>query len=498
MINNKSPNILFVFTDQQRADALGAVNPVLRTPTVDRLAEEGTLFTQAYTPSPVCVAARCSLIFGQYAHNTGCFDNSFPMPAETKERPTFMSMLTEAGYQTHGVGKMHFTPDSQALRGFESRERCEEMAGPHEDDYCAWLHAGGYEYVQDTNGARGEMYYVPQLAQFPAEKHASAWVADRSLEFLKHRDRSRPFILWASFIDPHPPFAPPTPWHKLYRGPDMPLPKLPRDFENLWTYITRRQNRYKFRDAGIDLRLLQMMKAYYYATISFIDYNVGRIISRLEQTGELDNTLIIWTSDHGEFLGDYNCFGKRSFLRSAANIPLIARFPARFSAGRCVDTPVSLVDIFPTFLATCGIDAPSHLDGLDLAELAKDPHLREMIYGAYVFGGRDDFNTANYMAMNRRWKYIYSSSEDRQFLFDLQRDPDETRNRAEIPTCKAQTNVMRADLIARFRNDGFLIPLNGNTWRKFEPPIFPADPDAGLLFQDARWASTFIPGYTVT
>lgn len=494
-------NILLIFTDQQRADTLGVLNPVMRTPTMDRLCAEGTTFTRAYTPVPVCVPARCSLIFGQYAHKTGCYENRSPMPEVTAERPTFMSALSEAGYQAHGVGKMHFTPDAQALRGFETRDRSEEgIRGLDADDYLAFLHQQGYEHVHDVNGVRGEMYYIPQPSQLPARLHNSHWVADRCLQFLQDRDRSRPFLLMSSFIDPHPPFAPPVPWNKLYRAPSMPLPKRPPDARNLWTTINRVQNRYKFRDAGIDDRLLQVMRAYYYATVSFIDYNVGRIVQALEARGELENTLILWTSDHGEFLGDYDCFGKRTFLKSTANVPLIVRYPERFTAGARVDAPASLVDVMPTFLAAAsaagaaGVDAGSaQLDGVDLAELADDPQMRQYVWGQYDSGDK-----AHYMALTERWKYIYCASDDREFLFDTLVDPDETRNRAETLGYEEQTRTLRRATIDYLRAEGYTAPLDGDGWRHYPPPAFPHDPDAGLLFQDAPWSRPlmYIPGYS--
>src|SRR3972149_486390 len=148
-MTSRPPNILLLFTDQQRADTLGVLNPVLRTPALDRLCTEGTTFTHAYTPVPVCVPARCSLIFGQYATKTGCYENNFPMPAESVERPTFMSALTMAGYQTYGIGKMHFTPDPYAQRGFEGREISEELHGPARDAYVTWLHQNGYDHILD-------------------------------------------------------------------------------------------------------------------------------------------------------------------------------------------------------------------------------------------------------------------------------------------------------------------------------------------------------------
>jgi len=494
-MSSKQPNILFVFTDQQRADTLGVCNPVMRTPTMDRLCAEGTLFTQAHTPVPVCVPARCSTIFGQYPHKTACFENRFSMPDNTPERPTFMAMLTNAGYQTHGVGKMHFTPEPHALCGFASRDRSEELCKAiEEDDYLAWLHAHGFGYVHDVHGVRGEMYYIPQPSQLPARAHNSHWVADRSIQFLTERDRSRPFFLWSSFIHPHPPFAPPVPWNKLYRAPSMPLPKRPRDMRNLWTRINRVQNRYKFRDAGIDDNLLRVMKAYYYGAVSFIDYNVGRIVQVLEQSEELDNTLIVWSSDHGEFLGDYDCFGKRTFLRSTANVPLIARYPERFPSGIQVDTPASLIDIMPTFLAAAGVQSRGlDLDGMDLAHLATFPQEREMIFGEY-----DQGNKASYMALNHRWKYIYSASDNREFLFDLRVDPDETRNRAETVGYLDQARAMRTSLIDFLRAEGYTEPLDGEAWRAYPAPELPRDPDAGLLFQDAPWAKPLmhIPGYS--
>ena len=492
---DSKPNILFVFTDQQRADTIGVQNPVMRTPVTDRLCAEGATLTQAYTPVPVCVPARCSLIFGQYAHKTDCFDNGFPMPEVTQERPTFMSLLTEAGYQAHGVGKMHFTPDRRALRGFESRDHSGEgVRNVGDDDYVSWLHQNGYDYVHDANGVRGEMYYIPQPSQMPAWAHNSHWVADRCLEFLGNRDRSRPFFLWTSFIDPHPPFAPPVPWNKLYRAPSMPLPKRPPDLHNFWIYVNRVQNRYKFRDAGIDDNLLRVMKAYYYATVSFIDYNVGRIVKCLQENGELENTLILWSSDHGEYLGDYDCFGKRTFLGSVANVPLIVRYPERFRAGLRVGGPASLVDIMPTFLAAANVDAEkADLDGVDLAELAADPDMREAVYGQYQRG-----NKASYMALTRRWKYVYCASDNREFLFDLLVDPEEMRNRAETLGYLDRTRAMRNDLIAYLRQEGCTEPLDGDSWRVYPPPEFPRDPDAGLLFQDAPWSRPHmhIPGYS--
>lgn len=495
----RQPNILLLLTDQQRWDTIHATgNPVIRTPHLDRLVREGVHFSNAFTASPVCVSARCSLVYGQYPHNTGCADNGDAMPAD---RPSLMDVLSGAGYRTHGVGKMHFTPDAQALRGFQTRERQEELLqSVDDDDYVQFLRGNGYDHVLDPMGPRGEMYYIPQVAQVPARLHATQWVGDRSVAFLRQQAREaagRPFFLFSSFIHPHPPFSPPTPWNKLYRGPLMPLPKRPPHSEALWTYENRRQNRYKYRDDGVDDNLLRVMKAHYYACISFIDYQVGRLLAALEEAGQLDDTLILFTSDHGEFLGDYNCFGKRSMLDSAARIPLIARLPGRFAAGTSCGAAASLVDVMPTALAAAGVrPAGADLDGLDLSALAQQASLADRaVYAQYQRRGR-----GLYMVANRHAKYLYSAPDRREFYFDRQDDPAETRNRAGLSFCHGEVEAMRGGLIGHLREQGYEEPLDGEGWRTFGAPPEPAgpDPDAGLLVQDAGWSLPLqrIPGYT--
>lgn len=492
------PNILLLFSDQQRWDTLGAAgNPIIRTPNLDRLAAEGVRFSSAYTASPVCVSARCSLIHGQYPHRTGCAFNGDPMPTD---RPSLMGLLTEAGYRTHGIGKMHFTPDAQALRGFQSRECQEEIrAAIDGDDYLRFLQDQGFGHVHDPMGPRGEMYYIPQVAQMPARLHATHWVGDRSVAFIRDHARGGggPFFLFASFIHPHPPFSPPTPWNKLYRGPLMPLPKRPPGYASLHTYENRGQNRYKYRDQGVDDNLVRQIKAYYYACISFIDYQVGRIVGALVEAGLLDDTLILFTSDHGELLGDYDCFGKRSMLDGAARVPLLARLPGRFGRGRVCDAAASVVDVMPTALAVAGVGMDGlTLDGLDLAELSGNPSLTDRtVYSQFRRRER-----GLYMAVNRRHKYYYSAPDRREFLFDRQEDPDELRSRAGLPFCADALEAMRANLIAYLRERGYEEPLEGDGWRLFPPPPDPAgpDPDAGLLVQDPGWSRGLqhIPGYS--
>ena len=497
------PNFLLIFTDQQRWDTIHADgNPVIITPQLDRLCAEGVRFTSAYTPSPVCVSARCSLIHGQYAHHTGCTYNG---DAFCDDRPSMMDLLAEAGYRTHGVGKMHFVPDWGSMRGFQTRLRVDHL----HSDYRDWLASQGVDPRIPAGGAPSEMYYVPQVGVLPEAYHQTTWVGDRSVAFIHEQAReSRPWFTFSSISDPHPPFAPPVPWHTLYRGPRMPLPNVPADAESHWTYMNRVQNRYKYRDQGIDRHLVRIMKAYYYATISLIDKQVGRMLAALEETGQLDNTLILFTSDHGEYLGDYDCFGKRGMHDACCRVPMVARFPQRFAAGGRCEHVTSLVDVMPTFLEAAGVDG-YRSDGVDLAEVARagenDALAERTVYSQYRQAGY-----GIYGAMNRRWKYWYSAADDQEWLMDRQADPQEMTNRAYNRFYLADTARERGALLERYAADGYTMPLEDGRWRRFpafegEPnwanpwaqPHLPPDADGVILVQD-RWdddPAYSIPGY---
>ena len=490
------PNILLIFTDMQRADTVHALgNATIKTPHLDRLVAEGTAFTNCYSPSPVCVPARCCLHYGLYPQKTGVFNNGDMMADNGR---SFPAVLGRGGYRTHAVGKCHFTPDPNALRGFQSRQSQEECTSdPKSDDYIAWLRDNGYDYYE-AHGARGEMYYIPQVSTLPAEAHPSQWVGNESLRFIQQSaSGDQPWCLFSSFIHPHPPFAPPKPWHKLYRTPDMPLPFAPGNSVALQTWINRLQNRYKYRDRGIDLNLLRTIKAYYYATISFVDYQVGRILKALEETGQLERTLVVFTSDHGELLGDFNCFGKRSMHDASSRVPLMVRFPARFPAGQRCPTAVSLVDVFPTFLGASHVVSEGvELDGIDLAKVAHGRSVRRTVYSQY-----DEKGAAIYMAVNAQWKYIYSSGDAREFFFDRLADPEEAGDLAQATEVGGKKEELKQDLLrfleASGRTEAYTSQGGRLQWRPYARmnEAYLENPDARLLVQDYPSYPTNLPGY---
>lgn len=486
----RRPNVLLITTDQQRYDALGAAgNPLIRTPVLDGLCAEGTRFQNCYTPSPVCVPARHALLTGLLPHNNGCVNNGSRLAPGT---PTMMGLLSAAGYVTHGVGKMHFSPPRRSL-GFQALELSEEIpAHVEQDDYLPFLLARGFGHVHEPHGVRSDMYYVPQVSQLPAELHTTAWTADRAAAFLRGHDQHRPFFLWTSFIKPHPPFDPPVPWNKLYRTVDMPKPFRPEGYRQLQTWWMRHQNRYKYREDGPDDTLARTLRAAYYACVSFIDHHVGRILRVLAATGLAQETLVLFTSDHGELLGDYGSWGKRSFLDPSVRVPLIARWPGHLPAGGVVTTPVSLVDIMPTVLAAAGVDsAGCRQDGADLSTL---PTAEPRLVCAQL--AEDAHGT--YMATDGRLKYFYSAPDDREFLFDLAGQEREERNLAADPAWAGRLQDLRERLAARLRGDGYERPFTGAGWRRYRLPPDPQDPDDDRIFQEARWTDPWprIPGYT--
>lgn len=506
----KAPNILHIFTDQLRFDAIAAHNnPHIKTPHLDALIEKGITYENAYTPSPVCVAGRCSMIMGYYPMRTKCYSNDL-MPTNI---PTFMEILTKNGYRTHGIGKCHFTPDGTALRGFQTRERQEEST-PKElamEPYYQELVKNGFDYTYEAHGVRGPMYYIPQPSRLPNHLHPTNWVGDRTVEFIK-KNQELPWYLFASFIHPHPPFTPPVPWHKLYDPVRMPLPKQTHDDESMQMFINKVQNRYKYRDIGIDLNLMRCMKAYYYACVSFVDYQVGKIMKALEESGQADNTMILFTTDHGELLGDYQCFGKRSMHDAPTKIPFILYQKDVFEGGRKESSPVSLVDIAPTFLGAAGIDLGEYnMDGVDLA---KEHH--ECVYSMFscyqeVRNGSvkqipEEYKKneklfkeacGNYMIVTKEWKYIYSVPDQKEFLFDKMRD-DETRNLSGVPSCSKVEKELKSQLIQYLETEGIDTITDNGHWLPLPKMEIPDNPDSGLITQNicCEWYDETLEGYT--
>ncbi len=395
-------HFLLLFTDQQRRDTIHALgNENIVTPALDSIANEAVVFDRAYTPSPVCVPARASMFAGQYCARTG---NNTNNRTKVYSGEGFFSEFTKAGYNTCCIGKMHYNFDLYGKMGFRTRLTQEEMANPELDDYTKWLKASPWKNVFDYNGQRTEMYYVPQVSQLPVEAHPTQWVGDRAVEFIENCDPdAEPVFLTASFIHPHPPFCPPAPWNKMYRELRT-EPFVPEDPDS---YELMMRNRYTLDAFGISPRRLELLRSYYYCCVSFVDYQIGRIIKALKDRGMYDDTVIVFTSDHGEMLGDYRSMGKRTMVDAASNIPFLIRVPGQKHKIR--HDPASLVDLAPTLLSAAGIGYDGgEYDGVDLFS---DRH--DLVFSQYCNG-----EAGLYMAASGYDKIVYSAMGDRWFYFD--------------------------------------------------------------------------------
>ena len=305
---------------------------------------------------------------------------------------------------------------------------------------------------------------------------------------LSHHKKSsdNPWYLYAGFIHPHPPFSPPNPWHKLYRGPEMPHPFLPDNIEELTCFINKYQNRYKYRDQGLDMQMIRCIKAYYYACISFIDHQVGRMLDTLEAQHDLDNTLIIFTSDHGELLGDYGCFGKRSFHEAAMRIPMLARLPEHFAANTTCESPVTLVDLMKTFTDVAGCRLQRTATGTPWSEsLLKKPNA--MRFTSTMAVAKIQFSAQSQKITNMPTApLIKKSFYLQQGLSTSEKTLLRVTQSPSIPSCPHTGASALSELPQNCFDE------EGN-WKPHERLSLPDDPDAGLLYQDPAHTAVSLP-----
>lgn len=398
---SQKPNILILFTDQQRRDTIHELgNERIITPALDEIAREAVVFDNCFTPAPVCVPARFSMYSGLYPGHTGCCNNN---GANVYEGSGFYDAITKSGYESCCVGKMHHVVDSYGLMGFSERHTQEELSY-EQDDYTNFIRNSPYKNVFDYNGQRSEMYYIPQISQLPIEAHPTQWVGDRSVEFIEKAEGDKPLFLMASFIHPHPPFAPPAPWNKMYRT-ESEDPYMPADRAEFEPFMSDRFTKEKI---GISRQDLTLLRNYYYSCISFVDYQISRIIKALKDKGLYDNTVIMFSTDHGEMLGDFGTMGKRSMLDGAAHIPFMLRVPGIKAGHR--DDVCSLVDVAPTLMKLAGADFDKDgIDGVDL--FGGETHTE--VYSQYSTGKK-----GAYMVATDRDKLVYHGGTGRYFYFD--------------------------------------------------------------------------------
>jgi arylsulfatase A-like enzyme len=454
------PNILLLITDQQRGDCLGIEDhPVLQTPNLDYLGRSGTHFRRAYSECPSCIPARRVLMSGQAPAVNGMV--GFQNGVDWEPGTTLAGELTRAGYQTEMVGKLHLWPQRKRY-GFEYMSLADSTRGLN-NDYLAWL--GGAVPVERWAMAHGATPngWIGRPSHLPELQTHSFWCVGQAIQFLARRDPTQPFFLNVSFIDPHPPLTPPPFYFDRYVNRELPPPVVgnwaPRFDEPV------RGLDPEGRDNGQRLRLddaaMHACRAGYYGLINHVDMQIGRLLQYLRDARLLDDTWIVFTSDHGEMLGDHNLFGKTRPFEASARVPLLIRPPSGIALprGQVSLAPVGLQDVLPTLLEIASAPIPPGVTGRSLLPLmhGDEAGWREVLHGEHA--GTYRYEDGMHFLVDRRTKYVWYSQTGEELLFDLERDPLELCDLARREDNAERLAQWRARLATclRHRPEGFVI-----------------------------------------
>jgi len=437
---NQRPNILLITTDQQRFDTIGAYGSRhVRTPNLDRFAESGVVFDRAYVQNTICIPSRACIQTGRYTHQHGVrymesvIDTT---PGLHPSEVTFMERLQQAGYTTGATGKIHMMPE----RGFDYMEivggkgsRWTQSTGqeigpaPLGEMYAKWLeerHPGGYEEIYaQRRKPEYKQNNCSVLNCLPLEDYVETYILEKSIEFITE-ERESPFFLWCGFCGPHGPHDPPASHAGLYPFEEIELPDTWEwDLSDRPPHLRGRTPRPPMDEARE--KSLRCYMSYYYCLVTLIDDYVGKLLKVLDDRGMLDNTLILYTSDHGEMLGDFARFGKGCFYEPVVHVPLLARPPGG-CAGRHFDGLTEVMDIAPTILDYAGIKQPLEMPA---------ESFRSVLEGGT--GGHaailSEFTTNDRKINGKclvtaRYKYVLWDTEQGGEFYDLQEDPRELRN----------------------------------------------------------------------
>ena len=464
------PNILWICTDQQRWDTIAALgHPGVVTPTLDGLVAGGVAFERCYVQAPICTPSRGSFLTGLYPSACRIARNGVPdVPAGTK---LVTKMLADAGYRCGLVGKLHL---SAAYYGVEARcddgyevfhySHAPRDEWPEGHDYADWVKARGFSLHELTKDPKG----------VPPELHQAAWAAERSIDFIDSAD-PRPWLLSINLYDPHPPFNPPESYREQFDPATMPDPLFrPSDLaqqEKLAPVGFQSRGRdpeqldiqhpvlvKAGRQAlGLDddapspgARDARSLRAAYFAMIRQIDDRVGRILDALEASGQLARTVVLFTSDHGEMMGDHGLIQKGCrFYEGLVCVPMIWSLPGRFLAGARSDALVMALDIAPTLLELAGLEVPAAMQGRSLLPLLEGraplDHHHDVVRCEYLESLAKPVDSRATMYRDQRYKLCLYHTQNLGELYDLQEDPGEFTDLWDSPAHQA----IKAELIQR-------------------------------------------------
>ncbi len=466
------PNILFLMTDQHRADCIGAAgNRVIHTPNMDRIAQQGVRFSAAYSSTPTCTPARTALLTGLSPWHHGMLGMTNMARSYPLEKPR---ALREAGYYTITVGKQHFYPMRNG-HGYERMildEHCPcgngpqayaaaEKIGPVErTDYESWF----YSQAPNLNPHATGLWwndYASRPFVLPERFHPTRWTGDTAVNFLSTWEGGQPFFMKVSFIRPHSPYDPPERFMKMYEDAALPAAKVGRWADR---YEQRSSDRTDIWHGKLSPQEIRRSRQGYYGCISQVDEQIGRILDTLEKRGWLEETLILFTSDHGDMTGDQNLWRKSYPYEPSAHIPMLMRWPSGMLSakrGAVISQPVELRDVLPTFLEAAGSEPSRPIDGRSLLSLVRNS-------GA---GWRDYvdlehnicYSPANHWnaLTDGHWKYIFHALDGEEQLFHLDSDPHELADLAGDTSRQAELRKWRQRLVDHFAERGEPFLVNG-------------------------------------
>lgn len=472
-------NVVLLMCDQFRGDCLSYANhPDVKTPYLDSLASDGVFFERAYSACPSCIPARAALLTGrsQTKHGRVGYEDNIPWNYQHYMAEEF----SKHGYQTQCIGKMHVHPP-RLLCGFQGLQLHDGYLGCYRsNDIPHWMHQEvSDDYLYDLQNALGRdadfnasgaecNSWVTHPWIYEERLHPTNWVADRSIRFLKTRDHTKPCFLMSSFVRPHQPLDPPRSYYDMYKDKD-----LASSAKGDWNQQDKTKAYGKITDSIYgcsDASLQHDAKAGYYASITHVDHQIGRIITALKEEGIYDDTLIVFLSDHGEMLFDHNLWRKVFPYEGSTHIPCILHVGKNVHdvLPHYVNGVVELRDIMPTLLDLCDIPIPDTVDGLSLKDVIyKNKEVpRSYLHGEHSF--HSDYS--NHYIVTTHDKFIWYSTTGEEQYFDLQKDPTESHNAINDEEYQARICELRNCLIQELkdREEGY---SDGKSLLKGKTPL---------------------------
>jgi len=461
----KRPNVIFLMSDQQRWDCLGKINPMVKTPALDRIADNGILFDQAVCQGPMCVPSRYSMMLGLYPSQIGVLKNSMSLTDDQLPCETLPETLRRAGYQTAGFGKAHWRAKGCSTRGFETRFIGQPRNSSLYEAGSVMMSdvnpEGLDRYIQETRpfgaGEENIVGYLGCTSQVQEEDHRDGWVFSECLDFIEDGiDRKRPLFLYLSFLKPHAGHNVPPGYEELYKIDEIPVPEQPdrNKVEPCHATGVNREQMYRGFWSKASKRQWQQMILRYWANCSWIDSMFDRVMKKLEAKGILDNCLILYVSDHGEMLGErFYRFNKYCMFESSVRVPMIVggTVVPKSRRGTVDHRPAELVDVLPTILKVADIENDNSKPGTDL--------LGPVVKSATFCEFHNQPKIAAYMWRKRDYKLILCMDKSRikdgfdhgdvvmGELYDLNKDPQEWNNVFEDERHAAVRHKMSSELI---------------------------------------------------